>query len=144
MVNEVWKDVKGYEGLYQVSNLGHIRSNKKMLSLKNSKGWYLSFRACKNNNQKTLRVHRVVAESENTRHAIIGKPQIIIGMVKYNTELRPKTILQYDLNGSYLNSFINANEASKSTGVCQRNILHVANKQRKQAGGFIWKFIGEN
>ena len=25
--NEVWKDVVGYEGLYQVSNLGRIRKN---------------------------------------------------------------------------------------------------------------------
>ena len=23
---EVWKDIKGYEGLYQVSNLGNVRS----------------------------------------------------------------------------------------------------------------------
>lgn len=26
MVEELWKDVKGYEGLYQVSNLGRVRS----------------------------------------------------------------------------------------------------------------------
>ena len=25
-MNEVWKDVKGYEGLYQVSNLGRVKS----------------------------------------------------------------------------------------------------------------------
>ena len=26
MNEEVWKDIKGYEGLYQVSNLGRIKS----------------------------------------------------------------------------------------------------------------------
>ena len=26
MQNEVWKDVKGFEGLYQVSNLGRVKS----------------------------------------------------------------------------------------------------------------------
>ena len=26
---EVWKDVKGYEGLYQVSNLGRLKSLEK-------------------------------------------------------------------------------------------------------------------
>ena len=26
MVKELWKDVKGFEGLYQVSNLGRVRS----------------------------------------------------------------------------------------------------------------------
>ena len=24
--NEIWKDIKGYEGLYQVSNLGNVKS----------------------------------------------------------------------------------------------------------------------
>ena len=25
-MKEVWKDIKGYEGLYQVSNLGRVRA----------------------------------------------------------------------------------------------------------------------
>lgn len=25
-MDEIWKDIKGYEGLYQVSNLGRVRS----------------------------------------------------------------------------------------------------------------------
>lgn len=27
-MEEIWKDVKGYEGLYQVSNLGRVRNVK--------------------------------------------------------------------------------------------------------------------
>ena len=27
-MEEIWKDIKGYEGLYQVSNLGRIKSLK--------------------------------------------------------------------------------------------------------------------
>lgn len=26
MNNEIWKDIKGFEGLYQVSNLGNVKS----------------------------------------------------------------------------------------------------------------------
>ena len=26
MMNEIWKDIKGYEGLYQVSNFGNVKS----------------------------------------------------------------------------------------------------------------------
>lgn len=26
---EIWKDIKGYEGLYQVSNLGKVKSIEK-------------------------------------------------------------------------------------------------------------------
>lgn len=28
--NEIWKDCKGYEGLYQVSNLGRVKSLKRI------------------------------------------------------------------------------------------------------------------
>ena len=27
--NEIWKDIDGYEGLYQVSNLGKVKSERK-------------------------------------------------------------------------------------------------------------------
>lgn len=46
-MREVWKDVKGFEGIYQISNKGRLKSFKRMkdgyiLSTKNSKGDYLS------------------------------------------------------------------------------------------------------
>lgn len=28
MTEEIWKDIKGYEGLYQVSNLGRVKRLK--------------------------------------------------------------------------------------------------------------------
>ena len=71
--NEVWKDIKGYEGLYQVSNLGKIRSlrcwtgriylvrNKILNPSRNQKG-YLQVQLCKNGKRKQCLVHRVVAE----------------------------------------------------------------------------------
>ena len=33
---EVWKDIKGYEGLYQISNLGRIKSLKRKVRYQNS------------------------------------------------------------------------------------------------------------
>ena len=35
MNNETWKDIQGYEGLYQVSNLGRIRSLDRIVNAKN-------------------------------------------------------------------------------------------------------------
>ena len=32
-MKEVWKDIKDYEGLYQVSNLGRVKSKRKILKL---------------------------------------------------------------------------------------------------------------
>lgn len=58
---EIWKDIKGYEGLYQVSNLGRVKSNKKILSP--SKTEYLKVSLSKNGVQSTYYIHRLVAQT---------------------------------------------------------------------------------
>ena len=65
---EIWKDIEGYEGLYQVSNMGRVKSldykhtgkEKIMKLFKNKKG-YLQINLSKNNEQKFFTVHRLVA-----------------------------------------------------------------------------------
>ena len=37
-MKEIWKDIKGYEGLYQASNLGRIKSISKMVNGSNQFG----------------------------------------------------------------------------------------------------------
>lgn len=65
-MQEIWKDIKGYKGLYQVSNFGKIkRINPKMKILKetdNGNG-YKIVGLCKNNKRKNYYVHRLVAEA---------------------------------------------------------------------------------
>lgn len=65
-MKEIWKDIKGYEGLYQISNYGRVKSfyNNKEKILKsgeNSKGY---LRAELKKDKKTTRffIHRLVAE----------------------------------------------------------------------------------
>lgn len=38
MMEEIWKDIEGYEGIYQVSNLGRVRSLDRMIALRNQSG----------------------------------------------------------------------------------------------------------
>ena len=49
---EIWKDVKGYDGLYKVSNLGRVKSlhynKEKILADRFDKKGYLSVRLFKN------------------------------------------------------------------------------------------------
>ncbi len=33
-MDEIWKDIVGYEGLYQVSNMGRVRSKERILKVK--------------------------------------------------------------------------------------------------------------
>ena len=64
-MKEIWKDVKGYEGLYQVSNLGRVR-NAKTLRLKKLETRYDEYLFVRfhNNGYSGIRsVHRLVAET---------------------------------------------------------------------------------
>lgn len=61
---EEWKDVPNYEGLYQISDLGNVKSiySNKILKPSVDKFGYVRFSATKNKIQKTLRLHRLVAK----------------------------------------------------------------------------------
>ena len=65
MINEIWKDVKDYEGLYKISNLGNIRGMKsnKVLVLSSSPSGYKFIRLFKKSKGKNYRIHRLVAEA---------------------------------------------------------------------------------
>lgn len=67
---EEWKDIKGYEGHYQISNKGRVKSLKhnhtkkgKILIPFKSNNNYLSINLYKNNKLKTYLIHRLVAEA---------------------------------------------------------------------------------
>lgn len=64
-MKEVWKNIKGYENLYEVSNFGNVRNkNKKQIKQSDNKG-YLCVELYKNNIRKHYRVHRLVMYSFN-------------------------------------------------------------------------------
>lgn len=65
LVFEIWKDVKGYEGIYEVSNLGRVKSLKLgrikiMKSNPNSDG-YLRLNLTKMGKGNNFKVHQLVA-----------------------------------------------------------------------------------
>ena len=64
-MGEIWKDIKGYEGLYKISSLGNIFSliSGRNRKLKLSKAGYLMIDLYKNGEGKWFRVHRLVAEA---------------------------------------------------------------------------------
>jgi len=63
-MEEEWKDVPGYEGLYSISDLGNVKStySNKILKPSIDRYEYCRFSATKNKKQKTLRIHRLVGE----------------------------------------------------------------------------------
>lgn len=73
--HEVWKDVVGYEGVYQVSNFGRVKrigkyrnqvkewQSDKILKLAKKNNGYLFCQLSKDNKTKPKMVHRLVAEA---------------------------------------------------------------------------------
>jgi len=73
---EIWKDIKDYEGIYQVSNLGRIKSisrvkwnrfqfinvEEKILKTSIHKTGYINIQLSKNSVSKNFSLHRLIAE----------------------------------------------------------------------------------
>ena len=57
---EIWKDIQGYEGIYQVSSHGRVRSKHKIMKPQNDNG-YMRILLRKNGKVKRYSVHRLVA-----------------------------------------------------------------------------------
>lgn len=75
---EEWKDIKGYEGYYQISSFGRVKSlsrivnssygktrviKERILILRRDKDGYMIVTFCINNQRTTHKVHRLVAEA---------------------------------------------------------------------------------
>lgn len=62
---EKWKDIKGYESLYQISNYGRVKNKltKRILRPSISVSKHLSVILCKNGKTKNFSVHRLVAKA---------------------------------------------------------------------------------
>lgn len=87
-MEEVWKDIKGYEGYYQISNFGRVKSLERFISTKNNKTYliperilcskptkgYPSVGLSKNGVSEHHDIHRLVAEAFIPN--IDNKPQI--------------------------------------------------------------------
>lgn len=64
-LKEIWRDIKGYEGLYKINSFGKIFSliSNKEKKLKLSKQGYFVIDLYKDGKVKWYRVHRLVAET---------------------------------------------------------------------------------
>ena len=78
MEQEIWKDIAGYEGLYQVSSLGRVKSHERTTTQSNGKiqpvkerilkpgkdaMGYLHVRLFKNGVANLFKIHRLVANA---------------------------------------------------------------------------------
>lgn len=163
---EIWKDIQGYKGYYQVSNLGNVRSmnsnnRRNLVFWKNNKG-YLWVDLSVNNKKRHYAVHRLVAntflENKNNFPCVNHKNEI-----KTDNNVENLEWCTYKYNLLYGNNspiyrhkklyskkvicietgqvFENAKEASNNNESLRRHICDVCNGKRKTADGFHWKYF---
>ena len=117
---EIWKDIKEFEGLYQVSNLGNIKSlnyrgtkTEKLLKLVPNKIGYINVQLCKNGKPKPYYVHRLVAthfiNNEENKNEVNH-----INMIK--TDNRVKNLEWCTKSENIIHS-VNNNSSNNSIGV---------------------------
>ena len=133
---EQWKDIKGYDGHYQISNLGNVKSIKKqqhkiLVQFLCGSG-YLKFSLSLNSTVKNKMVHRLVAESflglnedmqvnhidENKLNNNLSNLEYVSGRVNIQKYYSTKINLNKTLGATY-------NKASKKW----RSFIRVNGKQ---------------
>ena len=162
-MEEIWRDIDGYEGLSQISNKGRVKSLKwgKERILKpliNSSG-YLKVGLCKNGRVDQLQLHRLVAESfianpENkpqVNHKDENKLNNCVNNLEWSTakensnygsrnERLSRKILQYSKSGEFIKEWPGALEVERELNINHSNIAACCKCKRNFAGGFVWRY----
>lgn len=163
-MTENWKAVAGYEGLYEVSDEGNVRSLKygreKIMKPGKNGGGYLQVILCKDGQQKHLLVHRLVAEAfvpnPNNLETVNHKDEVKTNNTASNLEWMTqadnnrygtrtarcsKPVQMFDKStGKLLATFPSIMEAERITGIANSHICYCCNGKYKSAGGYIWRY----
>lgn len=121
-MEEQWKDIIGYEGLYQVSNLGNVKSlnynhTGKERILKKYKGQdgYLRNNLCKDGEIKHMLNHRLVAQ------AFIPNDDLFKTEINHKDENKTNNCLE---NLEWCTSKENCNYGSRNERMVKAQINH--------------------
>ena len=162
---EEWRDVVGFEGVYEVSSAGRLRNKKTQRFLSsNGRGGYVVDILCSNGKSKTARRHRIVAEAfiPNPEH----KPEVnhkngnkednsvenlewathrentdhawLTGLTKLPKPVE-KSVVQL-CEGKWLATYRSILIASKVSKTDASDILMCCKGRRLSAGGYEWKY----
>lgn len=117
-MREIWKQIKGFEGLYSVSNYGNVRRDKT------------------HNKAGTGNYARV----ENLEWCS-QKHNMNYGTCPYRIgKANSKIIAQFDKSGNFIKNYNSIIEAERQTNISNGTICDVLKGRRKSAGGFLWEY----
>lgn len=165
---EIWKDIEGYEGLYQVSDQGRVKSlqygKERILKPGLSKYGYLSVTLYKDGNKKIYRVNRLVAlafiPNDDPEHKtqcnhinelttdnravnlnwMTPKENINwCTCIERRTQKKSKAVKQLTLDGVLVAIWSSTAEVGRN-GFNQGHISSCCNGRLKQYKGYKWKY----
>ena len=166
---EEWRPVVGYEGLYEVSNMGRVKSlertvwdnrgcyrtvHERILKPRKDRSGYLQVNLSKDGKVKWCTVHRLVAiafldNADNlpeVNHKDEDKTNNCVENLEwcsrsYNMEYSyGKSVLAiHKINGLIL-EFTSIHEAERQLGIANQSICACLKGKTKSAGGYVWYY----
>ena len=167
-MQEIWKDIPNYEGYYQVSNLGQVKSVKRNLILKqNTVRGYKQVTLQKQGTIKNKMVHRLVLETfspcqnmeklqvnhkdENKINNCLDNLEWLTAKENVNYGTRTERQIYTQIYHNYRckaiicvetnQSYISIRECSRITGIDKASISRCLKGKQKTAGGYHWKYL---
>ena len=167
---EEWRDVPGFEGLYQVSNYGRVRriynGKVKVMTQRHRGKGYLGVTLIKNGIKKDFYVHRLVAETfipnpdnlPQVNHKNLNKEDNSVDnlewvtnvdnmrhRLKYGAPVKRKgknaiKIKQYLLDGTYVRTWDSLQQIQNTLGIHHSNISDCCKGVARQSHGYIWSY----
>ncbi len=161
---EIFKDIKGYEGLYQVSNLGRVKSfnrgKERILKPCLDRYGYFHVTLSKNGKQKGCTIHRLVATTfipnpnnlPQINHIDGNKTNNKIENLEWCTA--QENVTHRDIINPRVNKieginiltgeafiFQNAKLAGDFVGGNNTNVIKVCKGKKKTYKGFKWRYL---
>lgn len=165
--DETFVSIEGYEGLYEISNKGRVKSCKRKdfyLKPNDDSHGYLFVNLSKGGKVTHAKIHRLVAlhfidnpnnyrdvnhideDKYNNSHSnlewVTHKDNINHGTRNLRANnTRSKEVLQLTKDDKIIASYKNGYEAQAVTEIKESSISACCRGKRKTAGGFKWRFV---
>ena len=170
MKGEIWKPVRNYKGLYEVSNKGRVKSlnyrhtGKEGIMKPHDNGrGYLQVQLCKDGKYKRYLVHVLVATAfldnadnlPEVNHKDEDKTNNCVENLEYCSKLYncnygtrnkkiSKPVFSVDKKSGLIMWWQSAHEAERALGINNGNIIKCCKGKIKSVGGHIWFYADDD